>query len=128
MGRYPTLKRTFGHSNVVWVGAWCPSVTSDTYEISITYTLRIRPKVSIVSPKLTLAEGKTALPHAYGGSQHDICIHERHEWTSRMYIADTIMPWLSQWLYFYEIWKFTGSWEGKGSHPELESHKSNIYV
>jgi hypothetical protein len=39
-----------------------------------------------------------------------------------MSIAATIVPWLSLWLYYYEVWLATGAWEGGGiSHePKLE--------
>jgi hypothetical protein len=70
---------------------------------------------------LKLAEGKTRLPHVYNG-QMDICVHHPEEWTPSCLIADTIMPWISQWLRFYEVWQQTGSWEGEGTHPEAESH------
>lgn len=35
-----------------------------------------------------------------------------------MRIANTILPWTSLWLYYYEIWLGTGKWEGGGDHPE----------
>jgi hypothetical protein len=50
----------------------------------------------------------------------DICVHRPEEWAPSSFIADTIMPWISQWLRFYEVWQQTGSWEGEGSHPEAE--------
>jgi hypothetical protein len=53
----------------------------------------------------------------------DICVHLPEEWTPSSLIADTIMPWISQWLRFYEVWQQTGSWEGEGTHPEAESHR-----
>ncbi|MGH8092034.1 MAG: hypothetical protein ACREIF_00990 [Chthoniobacterales bacterium] len=31
-----------------------------------------------------------------------------------MRLADTIVPWTSRWLYFYEIWLATGEWMGGG--------------
>ena len=34
-----------------------------------------------------------------------------------MWIADTILPWTSLWLYFYELWHATGQWLGGGEHP-----------
>jgi hypothetical protein len=34
-----------------------------------------------------------------------------------MRIADTIVPWLILWLFYYEIWHVTGEWKGGGVHP-----------
>jgi hypothetical protein len=31
-----------------------------------------------------------------------------------MKIATTIIPWLSLWLYYYEVWHATGEWMGGG--------------
>lgn len=33
-------------------------------------------------------------------------------------IADTLVPWASEWLLFYELWLATdGQWLGEGEHP-----------
>ncbi len=45
-----------------------------------------------------------------------------------MQIALTIMPWISQWLYFYEAWVSTGKWFGKGTHPSLPEHSGQRAV
>jgi len=39
------------------------------------------------------------------------------EWRSDLLIARTVVPWLSEWLYFYEVWRATGEWLGGGEHP-----------
>ena len=33
-----------------------------------------------------------------------------------MPLANTIVPWVADWLYYYEVWLFTGEWEGGGIH------------
>lgn len=122
--KHPQLKLHLKRQTAVWKGEWCPSELSDTYLIRVTYAYRRRPIIAILGPALRLAEGKLKLPHTYADGQHDICVHEREEWNSKLLIADTIMPWISQWLRFYEYWAQTGSWEGKGTHPEANSHKT----
>jgi hypothetical protein len=102
---------------------WWPHPLSDTYRIRISYAVGLRPRIAILCPSLALAMGKAQLPHVYTDGQFDICVHRPEEWTSAMFIADTIMPWISQWLRFYEVWEQTGSWEGEGTHPEAESHR-----
>ena len=33
------------------------------------------------------------------------------------WIADTIVPWAQEWLYYYEIWLATNEWCGGGHIP-----------
>jgi hypothetical protein len=33
-----------------------------------------------------------------------------------MLLAYTVVPWISEWLLYYELWLFTGEWTG-GGHP-----------
>jgi hypothetical protein len=120
--KFPALAFTLKRGLITWTGEWLPHALSDTYRIRVSYTIGSRPKIAILSPELKLAEGKTRLPHAYPDGQTDICVHRPEEWTPAKYIADTIMPWISQWLRFYEVWQQTGSWEGEGTHPEAKSH------
>jgi hypothetical protein len=124
--KHPQLKLTLRRNTAKWQGNWCPSELSDVYVIRVTYTLRTRPVIAVLNPTLRLAKGKTKLPHTYSGGQLDICVHESDEWNSKLLIADTIMPWVSQWLRFYEYWEQTESWEGKGTNPEFRSHQSKL--
>jgi hypothetical protein len=122
--KHPHLKLTLRRNTAVWQGSWCPSDLSDTYLIRVTYAYRRRPVIAVLNPALKLAKGKNKLPHTYMDGQFDICVHEPDDWSSRLLIADTIMPWVSQWLKFYECWQQTGSWEGGGTHPESRSHRA----
>lgn len=121
--KFPGLAVSFKKGSINWTGDWWPHPLSSMYRIQVTYTVGRRPRISVRSPRLELAEGKTRLPHVYLGGQMDICVHRPEEWTASNFIADTIMPWISQWLRFYEVWQQTGSWEGGGTHPEAESHR-----
>jgi hypothetical protein len=121
--KFPGLAVAFKRGRIVWTGDWWPHPLSNTYLIQVSYTLGRRPRIAILRPQLQLAEGKTCLPHVYLDGQMDICVHRPEEWTPSSLIADTIMPWISQWLRFYEVWQQTGSWEGEGTHPQAESHQ-----
>jgi hypothetical protein len=126
MGKYPQLKLAIKRNTAVWSGSWWPSILSDLYGLKITYRFPQRPRISIVSPILRLAQGQEKLPHVYEGGQSDICVHIREDWSSRLFIADTIMPWISQWIAFYETWAQTGVWLGEGTHPNLPQHRQEI--
>jgi hypothetical protein len=122
--KHPQLKLYLHRNAATWTGPWLPGPLSDTYQLRITYIFPNRPKIAIISPHLNLAKGKIRLPHVYADGQLDICVHRPEEWNKHLYIVDTVMPWISEWLQFYECWEQTGSWEGKGTHPERSSHRA----
>ena len=41
-----------------------------------------------------------------------------------MNIAETIIPWASEWLLHYEIWLATGEWQGGGIHPDISKKRN----
>jgi hypothetical protein len=97
MSRYYTVKIKY-HPNSKGV------MTPDTY---------------VLFPKhLPLAKGKTKLPHVYCNESQKICLYDwrNKEWNPTMPLATTIVPWASEWLYFYEVWVMTGEWYGEGNH------------
>jgi hypothetical protein len=77
------------------------------------------PDVFIIDPKpLILAPGETRLKHVYDHDKQHLCLYFRKdkEWTASKMIADTIIPWASEWLLHYEFWVLTGEWRGGGIH------------
>jgi hypothetical protein len=51
-------------------------------------------------------------------SSGDLCLYLPGEWNESMLLAATILPWTSQWLFYYELWLITGHWMGTGhDHP-----------
>ena len=125
MARYQQFRvRCVRDREVRWTGTWRPTELSPEYCIEITYPQGRRPRIAILSPILPLGPGHTKLPHVFEG-QKDICVHTSDEWNSGKLIADTILPWVSQWLYFYEVWALTGKWFGKGTHPDAPQHRES---
>ncbi len=112
------------NKTIIWTGDWQPTALSPQYSLEITYTQGLRPRIAILSPVLTLGPTHTKLPHVFDG-QKDICVHTANEWGPHLLIADTILPWVSQWLYFYEVWALTGKWLGEGTHPNLPEHRES---
>ena len=47
-----------------------------------------------------------------------ICLYRYSEFNSSKLLANTIIPWAIEWLYYYELWLATGEWLGGGEHPE----------
>lgn len=78
-------------------------------------------KVYVLDPALTVPEGMR-LPHTFPGER--LCLHFPGEWNGSMLIADTIVPWASEWLMHYEFWLATGQWHGGGHEPEAPKSES----
>jgi hypothetical protein len=57
--------------------------------------------------------------------QKHLCLYQPkyREFRSSDFISDTIIPWISLWLYYYEKWHVTGKWLGGGEHPNLKKKK-----
>jgi hypothetical protein len=108
--------------SVTWVGKIRPTPMSDEYTVQIKLAIGLRPIVKILEPQLKVRDGASCLPHYYS-DENSLCLHQAHEWNSFCGVADCI-PWTSCWLYFYEVWFLTGSWEGGGTHPDKPEHRA----
>jgi hypothetical protein len=108
---FPTSTIHLGGGRLTWIGAVQPTVLSQTYTIKIEYAGRGRPVITVLSPTLKKPEGED-LPHVFPGDE--LCLHFPGEWEPNMSMATTIVPWASEWLFFYEVWLATGIWTGGG--------------
>ena len=88
---------------------------SDTYTVELEYQVPTRPRIRVVRPTLRLAPGRERLPHVFEGNE--LCLHILGEWRPDQVISDFIVPWISAWLFFYEVWLATGEWFGGGHEP-----------
>ena len=121
--RFPKFVRKNNYKEGIWIGDLQPTEWSNKYKIQIKYKVKQSPKVTVISPELLLAKGKNQLPHVY--SKNELCLFhpKKEEWTPSHFIADTIIPWTSLWLFFYEDWLYTGQWIGGGEHPNEKRQK-----
>lgn len=113
--------RSSSRQRAVWRGTLQPTELSDVYTVEIAYTLAQRPDVHVLEPQLKLHPDHKRLPHVYPGNS--LCLYTFGEWYAGLYIANTIVPWISLWLFFYEIWLATGRWKGGGTHPDWSQHR-----
>lgn len=111
------------YGKLVIVGKIQPTPLSRNYTVRITYTIGDSPLIEVINPKFEEIEEK--LPHVY--KKNTLCLFypKNKEWTKHDYIAEKIIPWISLWLYYYEIWSITGKWEGGGKHPSCEGKRKN---
>jgi hypothetical protein len=96
-----------------------PTPVSRCYTVKITQRPPFDPDVRVLAPVLRLHPSARGLPHVYPGDQ--LCLYQPGEWQSNMSIADTVLPWTTEWLYHYEIWLITGEWTGGGDWPGVHS-------
>jgi hypothetical protein len=96
-------ERTGGY----WIGYLKPTAESFRYKVKIKYH-PYQPKVHVLEPEIL----KFA-PHRYG--DQSLCLYHPNDssFDGDKLIADTIIPWTSEWLYFYEIWLEEGVWWGR---------------
>lgn len=115
---FPDSVTTTHANKLVWKGTLKPTELSDSYDIKIEYKVGSHPCIYVINKKLELKEGGVNLPHVYSTEKQWLCIYYRkaREWNDKLFIADTIIPWTSEWLYHYEIWLVTGKWHGRGIH------------
>jgi hypothetical protein len=93
-----------------------PTPASRTYTLRLTHPHGRHPRVEVLKPDLTLHDGATELPHVYAGDH--LCLYYGGEWNESLLLARTVIPWASEWLLHYELWRATGTWHGGGTtHP-----------
>jgi hypothetical protein len=115
---WPRFSRSLHHSQVSWTGELTPAGMSDTYTIRVTYTPPMRPVVEVISPELKGRPGER-IPHTFLGKK--LCLHLHQQWVpANTIIATTVIKWAVLWLFFYETWVITGTWEGGGHEPRTK--------
>lgn len=118
---HPQLEvRRFERHRIVWQGNVQPTESSEIYTLKIIYKLDNSPEIQIVSPKIQLFGDAKKPPHTFKDKSLCLYYSKYGEWNSDDYIADTIIPWISLWLLYYEGWLATGEWHGGGIEHNSE--------
>lgn len=122
---FPTSELVVRSNELIWRHAITPSVLSATYSVQLLYVRDDHPNVNVLNPKLALYPGELRLPHVYDTEKQWLCLYRRRagEWKSSMHLADTVIPWICEWLLHYELWLATGTWRGGGIHFMAEWKK-----
>ncbi len=102
---------------LISVGDVKPSALSASYRVEVRYKVGERPEIRVLSPELVRREGGERIPHMYG--QETLCLYlpQSNEWSGEMSLGHAVIPWISLWLYYYELWHATGEWLGGGLEP-----------
>ena len=116
---YPDFDVKWEKNEMICKGPIQPTSLSNVYTVEIRYKLAGVPYVRLIDPPLKKRKGSAEeIPHVYSHNKC-LCLYypKRHEFESANALAMTIVPWISLWLYFYEMWHVTGVWQGGGIHP-----------
>ena len=97
-----------------------PTEISRTYIIKIELSQSNAPRVYILSPNLAKENKGKQPPHMYSLEEGRICLFLPRE-ISVYENYSVIVPWISEWLMFYESWVITGKWFGRGHKCEEEN-------
>ena len=114
---YSSRKVISPYKAAIWIGNIRPTPLSREYTVKIEFHHGRKPSITVLSPKLELAEGKKRLPHTYICGSLCLYTPDRGEWHAGLSLASTIVPWTAMWLYYYEIWLITGKWHGDEKDP-----------
>ena len=123
-GLFPNSSASIQRNCLVWEGNLLPTPLSELYRVRVSYKLGRTPRVNVIKADLIVPYGKR-LPHTYPGDRLCLYYPGSRDWRGDMLLTKTIVPWISEWLYYYELWLVTGEWYGGGIHPEGRKRESN---
>ena len=111
---------------LTWWGKIRPSPLSQMYTVNLTYELGQPPEIWVIGDELERLNDPD-FPHKYEvdaeGKKVRLCLYRYREFDAYKLLSDTIVPWVVEWLYHYEIWLATGEWCGGGEHPLMGNEK-----
>ena len=115
MGAYfPNLHFSGTDRKGVWTGSLNETELTQAYVVEVEYPIGFRPKITILSPVLQKRDDQSRIPHVYASDYPCLYYPKNGEWNPHKLIAIYVIPWISMWLYFYEVWLATGTWYGEG--------------
>lgn len=108
---FPEFQYSQSNNLPTWEGTLQPMKASPKYTVRIVYRFAGRqsksPKVWVILPKIHIYA-----PHLYNDGSLCLYFPRDRDWSPYKFISQTIVPWASLWLAFYEIWLETDHWYG----------------
>lgn len=112
---FPDAEIRIKKGELVWVGDIKPTSLSLTYQVLLRYRQDKAPRIHVLKPKLLRLNGSPP-PHLYRDGSLCLYYPKHRQWLPNMLLAETIVPWASEYLAHYEVWLATGDWHGGGIH------------
>ncbi|WP_143092718.1 hypothetical protein [Arsenicibacter rosenii] len=108
------------YNQLIVYGYAKPTARSCLYNFKLVYRHNKRPVIHILDPVLERGLKGEKPPHLYGDWSLCLYLPGIKEFTDYDRLSDTIIPWISLWLYYYEDWLTNGNvWNGGGIHPNV---------
>jgi hypothetical protein len=106
---------------LTWLYATSPSPLSRDYMIRIEMASDL-PRIFVDDPDIEILAGGRGLPHVYRKPTR-LCLYlpGTREWQPWMRLDQTVVPWTSLWLFYFEDWLDSDEWKGGGTHPARAS-------
>lgn len=112
------------YKKFVWLVKIKPTNISRSYDIRLECEINRPPRVYLYGENLKKLECSD-FPHNYGRDLNKyevrLCLALPKEFNYGMFVSDTIIPWTVEWLFYYEIWLYSGIWYGGGIHPQKKN-------
>lgn len=124
------LRDPAGHGEIrggklVWRWEAQPTPVSRRYFLRLEQARGLSPRVFVEQPSLSRLADSRPIPHLYSQHPAQLCLYlpDSGEWSGTMALANTLVPWSSFWLYYFEEWLASDEWRGGGVHPPSLAHK-----
>lgn len=120
---YPSSMCEIKHGTLWWFSKGVrPTPLSKEYSVLMTYRIGSLPKIRVFGDELQNLDAED-FPHKYlidpNNQWVEICLYRyAFEFSRYKLLANTVIPWIVEWLFYYEIWLTTGEWLGGGEHPQ----------
>lgn len=82
------------------------------FSVRMEYSNSMLPRIYVINPDI-YEENNKKPEHIYDWRKGRICLFMPKEINFSSYY-DVIIPWISEWIFYYEIWRITGNWDGGG--------------
>jgi hypothetical protein len=118
---FPFLNCRIKGPKLLCRGRLQPTKFSPRYRVELEYSAWSPPDVRVVEPTIQYTRGI----HMYKNGT--LCLYDwrAQPWQKTSHLHDTVIPWMAEWLVFYELWLLTGKWNGKsaphGSSPVAQN-------
>jgi hypothetical protein len=116
-GRCPGAQITVTESLLAARFTLKPLALGRKYLVEVTHLRGEQPRAFVRFPRLSeLVPGRT-IPHLWSQKQGELCLfyNPLSEWRPGLLLADSIVPWASEWLYHFEHWEISDEWDGGGT-------------
>lgn len=103
---------------LTWTYAASPSPISREYMIRIEMASDRAPRIFVDDPDVEVLAGGRDVPHVYRNPTR-LCLYlpGTREWQPSIRLDQTVVPWTSLWLFYFEDWLDSDEWKGGGTHP-----------